>query len=46
MWFGTEFRLFVFEALFFCTIDMELTNIPLSALLTFLVIIVIKCVVP
>ncbi|KAJ9523189.1 hypothetical protein QJQ45_024081 [Haematococcus lacustris] len=33
---GSEVRLYVFEALFFLAVDMDLHNIPLAALLTFI----------
>ncbi|GLC73394.1 hypothetical protein PLESTF_001370600 [Pleodorina starrii] len=35
---GNEVRLYVYEALFFCAIDMGLRNVAVSALLTFLMI--------
>eukprot|EP00798_Chlamydomonas_sp_ICE-L_P007190 gene7190-298_t len=38
MFFGIELRLFIFEALFFCTVDMELRNIPVTAIITYVVI--------
>ncbi|EFJ50232.1 hypothetical protein VOLCADRAFT_116951, partial [Volvox carteri f. nagariensis] len=41
---GNEVRLFVYEALFFCAIDMSLRNVALSALLTFIVIRVVAYV--
>ncbi|GIL75629.1 hypothetical protein Vretimale_15152 [Volvox reticuliferus] len=41
---GNEVRLYVYEALFFCAIDMSLQNVALSALLTFLMIRVVSYV--
>jgi len=37
MFIGHETRLFVYEALFFCSIDMELNNVCYSALITYVV---------
>ena len=33
---GNEGRLFLFETIFFCAVDMDLQNVPLTALLTFI----------
>ncbi|GFR52700.1 hypothetical protein Agub_g15327 [Astrephomene gubernaculifera] len=38
MFLGCEVRLYVFEALFFCAVDMALRNVAVSALLTFLMV--------
>lgn len=37
MFLGCEVRLYVFEAVFFCAVDMSLGNVAVTALLTFLV---------
>lgn len=37
MWYGNELRLFVFEALVFCALDMELKSVPITAFIVFII---------
>lgn len=44
LFYGNESRLYIYEALFFCAVDMTLRNVPISAFITYLMVKVVALV--
>lgn len=42
--YGQELRWYVFEALLFCSLDMTIYNAAVSGFITFLVILLLRCI--